>query len=220
MPVTIKYTLDWYREQQLKIELINQNQSSEIAFLRNQINPHFLFNTLNNIYNLTLKKSEDAPDAIMKLSDIMRYMLKDTNSDFVSLENEIDYLTSFINLSKLRIKSADFIKFEVNGNPNGLRVAPMLFVPFIENAFKHGSKKTEIHPGIEVIFNIDASSKTIEFICNNYIQKDFLINKDECNGIGLHNVQRRLELLYKDKHLLEISQAQEKYNVKLFIDTK
>ena len=217
VPVTIKYTLDWYKEKQLKIELINQNQSGEIAFLRSQINPHFLFNTLNNIYNLSLKKSDQAPDAIMKLSEIMRYMMKETNADKVLLTNEIEYLSGFIELSKLRIKELDFVEFSVNGDTDNIYVSPLIFIPFIENAFKHGLKKID-SPGIIIKFNVD--NEKILFNCTNYISKDVLISKDDSNGIGLQNVQRRLELLYPKKHNLLIQENETKYSVILELEVK
>jgi two-component system, LytTR family, sensor kinase len=217
VPVTIKYTLDWYREQQLKIELKNQNQSGEIAFLRSQINPHFLFNTLNNIYNLSLKNSEQAPVAIMKLSEIMRYMMNDSKADKVLLTNEIDYLSSFIELSRLRIKESDFIDFKINGSINNIYVCPLIFIPFIENAFKHGNRKSE-SPGIIIRFDVD--NEYIKFECINYISKEELVSKDDSNGIGLHNVKRRLELLYPKKHNLIIENNSLKYVVKLELDIK
>src|SRR5271157_3246315 len=106
--ILIKFAIDWFDTQKLKAELVNQTQSSELALLRSQVNPHFLFNTLNNIYSLVCKKSPDAPEAIMKLSSIMRYMLYDANTDKVLLEKEIEYLGSFIELQKLRLRNADF----------------------------------------------------------------------------------------------------------------
>ncbi len=217
VPVTIKYTLDWYREQQLKIELINQNQSGEIAFLRSQINPHFLFNTLNNIYNLSLKKSDQAPTAIMKLSEIMRYMMTDSNADKVLLSNEIEYLSGFIELSKLRIKEADFIDFQIHGNIDNIYVSPLIFIPFIENAFKHGSRKVD-SPGIIIKFEVTDS--IIKFECTNYIGSDSIVSVDQSNGIGLHNVIRRLDLIYPKKHELIIVSDKTKYNVKLELDTR
>lgn len=217
VPVTIKYTIDWYREQQLKTELINQNQSGEIAFLRSQINPHFLFNTLNNIYNLSLKKSEQAPAAIMKLSEIMRYMMKESNADKVLLSNEIDYLSGFIELNKLRIKDTEFVDFQVIGNTDNIYVTPLLFIPFIENAFKHGSRRVE-SPGLVVRFEIEKD--ILKFTCMNYVSKDETVSKDESNGIGLHNVIRRLELIYPQKHKLNIENTADQYIVTLELEVK
>ena len=132
--ILIRFSIDWFETQKLKSQLILQNKASELALLRSQVNPHFLFNTLNNIYSLVHKKSEDAPAAVMKLSAIMRYMLYDATTDKVLLEKEIDYLQSFIELQKLRLRTHDFVELKITGNPEGRTIAPMLLIPFVENA--------------------------------------------------------------------------------------
>jgi two-component system LytT family sensor kinase len=139
----IKLLKYWYQNQNIRMELEKENKNSEIALLRNQINPHFLFNTLNNIDTLIMKDQEQASDAVMKLSEIMRYMLYGSNTEYVPLSKEIDYLKSYISLQKIRFKNPDFAKFEITGNQNNKLIAPMLFIPFVENAFKHGAK-TEV----------------------------------------------------------------------------
>jgi sensor histidine kinase YesM len=215
VPITIKFTIDWYREQRQKTELINQKQESEIALLRSQINPHFLFNTLNNIYSLTLKKSENAPEAVMQLSGIMRYMLKESNHEKVPLTDEIEYLISYIKLQQLRFSEPNFIEFNTEGNPDGLMIAPMLFISFIENAFKHGNKKV-VPPGINIYIKI--ADRKVELFVMNYLGNDESDNKDSNNGIGLENVRRRLELLYPGGHTLEINERDGKYIVQLTIE--
>jgi sensor histidine kinase YesM len=211
----IRFTIDWFQSQKQKTELINQNQASEIALLRSQVNPHFLFNTLNNIYSLVYRKSDDAPEAVMRLSGIMRYMLYDSNTDKVLLEKEIEYLKSFIELQKLRIKNKDFVGFNIRGTVEGRTIAPMLLIPFVENAFKHGSKRVS-SPGIMI--NLIIERQKIIFEVVNYVRQGSLANKDKGKGIGLQNIQRRLDLMYPDKHLLEISQDKELYRVKLVIE--
>ncbi|MEI6898805.1 MAG: histidine kinase, partial [Bacteroidota bacterium] len=150
----IKFVIDWFDAQRMKVELQTQNKASELALLRSQVNPHFLFNTLNNIYSLVYKKSDEAPAAIMKLSSIMRYMLYDTNADRVPLEKEIEYLVSFIELQKLRVKEQNFLEFSIIGSPTGRTIAPMLLIPFVENAFKHSQKGGPL-PWIKVQLQID-----------------------------------------------------------------
>ncbi len=209
----IKFTVDWFKSQKQKSDLITQNQSSELALLRSQVNPHFLFNTLNNIYSLVYQKSDVAPDAVMKLSSIMRYMLYDANSDRVPLKKEIEYLISFIELQKLRMKNKDFVELNIVGDINEQLIVPMILIPFIENAFKHGSKKV-VSPGI--IINIQAVNNKISYEIINYISDD-IANKDITGGIGLNNTKRRLELLYPNNHKLDIVQTKDKYIVQLEI---
>jgi LytS/YehU family sensor histidine kinase len=189
---------------------------SELALLRSQVNPHFLFNTLNNIYSLVCKKSPDAPEAIMKLSSIMRYMLYDTNTDVVLLEKEIEYLGSFIELQKLRIRHTDFVELRIEGEVGNKTIAPMLLIPFVENAFKHGSK-TGPSPGIMI--HLVVSPHQLLFEVTNHLKKNYIGSKDILGGIGLQNINRRLELLYPGKHSLESTQDNDLYRVKLLIQT-
>jgi two-component system, LytTR family, sensor kinase len=213
----IKFAIDWFESQKIKADMINQSQSSELALLRSQVNPHFLFNTLNNIYSLVCQKSEDAPEAIMKLSSIMRYMLYDATTDKVPLEKEIEYLQSFIQLQKLRSRQSNFAEFTIQGNVNGRTIAPMLLIPFVENAFKHGSKNVP-HPGIRITLISEPDQISFEVI--NQIRKNTIGSKDQTGGIGLPNIKRRLELLYPDKYTLEIKEDQNIYSVKLILKNK
>jgi LytS/YehU family sensor histidine kinase len=213
--VLIRFMIDWFDSQKLKDELINQRQSSELALLRSQVNPHFLFNTLNNIYSLVYKKSEEAPAAIMKLSRIMRYMLYDSNIDQVPLEKEVDYLKSFIELQELRINQHGYVEFTIEGEIENRTIAPMLLIPFVENAFKHGGKNHS--PGITIY--LLAENNRFLFQVKNYKKKNTLSKGDEIGGIGLQNIKRRLELLYKGKHLLKIEDGEEMFTVELEIKT-
>jgi LytS/YehU family sensor histidine kinase len=208
----IQLAIGWFDTQKLKTELILEKQSGELALLRSQINPHFLFNTLNNIYSLVYKKSEDAPEAVMKMSSIMRYMLYDATTDKVLLEKEIEYLKSFIELEKLRIRHKDFVELNISGNVEGRTIAPMLLIPFVENAFKHGTR-TVTTPGIRI--NLSIGEHQIMFDVSNHVRKQGTINKDKIGGIGLTNIRRRLNLLYPGKHQLEISTTDDLYNVHL-----
>lgn len=209
----IRFSIDWFDAQKYKDELIKERQASEIALLRSQINPHFLFNTLNNIYSLVYNKSDEAPEAVMKLSSIMRYMLYDANTDLVAVNKEIEYLNSFIELQQLRLTRKGFVEITVNGNQENRTIAPMLLIPFVENAFKHGEKNHE--PGIFI--NLDLKPDRLIFTVINFIRLNDTAPNDDTGGFGLENIRRRLGLLYPDKHELKIDQIGEKYQVELTI---
>lgn len=209
--VVVRFVVEWFRNEKQKETLKQQNLKSELALLRQQINPHFLFNTLNNIYSLVYKKADSAPDSVLKLSSIMRYMLYDSNTDFVDCKEEIDYLTNYIQLEKLRLVNPDKVHFLVEGDCSNCKIAPMLFIPFIENAFKHGYQKHDIN------FKISFTENKIELFCSNTIS-DKTASKDSCGGIGLLNVKRRLELIYPNKHNLEINELNNIFTVNLTLD--
>ncbi|MEZ5038665.1 MAG: histidine kinase [Saprospiraceae bacterium] len=200
----------WIRDQKKQSELIQQSLSSELALLRSQINPHFLFNTLNNIDLLVFKNQQKASDSIVKLSEIMRYMLYEANTESVPLYKELQYLESMIDLIRLRVKDPAFIAFEVSGDTNGKMISPMLLVPFVENAYKHG-KKTGKAPGISIKLNITNSH--YEFYVFNRKDTGYVEAKDFTGGIGLSNVKRRLALLYPDKHELNIKESNDTFEV-------
>jgi two-component system, LytTR family, sensor kinase len=209
----IRFSIDWFESQKYKDELIKERQASEIALLRSQINPHFLFNTLNNIYSLVYNKSDEAPEAVMKLSSIMRYMLYDSNTDFVPVVKEVEYLNSFIELQQLRITQKGFVEMEVNGSMENRTIAPMLLIPFVENAFKHGEKNHE--PGIIIVINLEPDQ--LVFTVENYVKDTNPATKEETGGFGLHNIKKRLELLYPDKHQLTLNLSEDKFKIKLTI---
>lgn len=207
----------WRADEQRRQSLEKQNLYGELALLRSQINPHFLFNTLNNIDSLVYLDQDKASHAIMQLSEIMRYMIYETNADVVPLEREIEYLGSMVDLLRLRLKDPDFICFEIDGDPKGRFIPPMLLVPFIENAYKHG-KKTGKAPGIKFKFNVKEDFYTFEAF--NYYDTQNLQNKDTVGGIGLSNVQRRLNLIYPHDHEFEIQRRKGEFHVYLKIPSK
>jgi two-component system, LytTR family, sensor kinase len=207
----IYLVIDRFSAQKQKSELMVQNKASELLLLRSQLNPHFLFNTLNNIYSLVNKKDDSAPDAITRLSDILRYVLYEANSDRVNLAKEIEYLKSYIELQKLRTAEKDFVEFTVKGDVSSAEIAPMLLIPFIENAFKHGTKKN-MSPGIKIEIVVD---DFISFRISNHINPNQSVNKDKIGGVGLNNVVRRLDLLYPGRHLIEIYQHEDLFRVEL-----
>ena len=212
--VLIHFMINWFESQKLRDELINQQQAGELALLRSQVNPHFLFNTLNNIYSLVYRKSDDAPAAVMKLSSIMRYMLYDSAAEKVPLEKEIEYLKSFIELQNLRVKYPDFVSLNIEGDTSGRFIAPMLLISFVENAFKHGSKNHQ--PGINI--QLSVLNEQIKFEVLNYLKKTEPVNDEPPTGKGLANIRRRLELIYPDKHKLLISKEEDTFRINLEIN--
>lgn len=204
----------YFKNQQLKTELENKNKTSELALLRTQINPHFLFNTLNNIDALIVSDQEKASDAIIKLSEIMRFTLYDANNDRVPLDREITYLENYISLQQLRLKNPFFVDFEMEGNCAGKTITPMLFIPFVENAFKHGLKNV-VAPGIEI--KLKCENQTITFEVSNHYNSIEVQNKDKTSGIGLINTKKRLELLYPGKHILDITEKDGIFKVVLIV---
>ena len=211
--ILIHFMINWFESQKLRDELINQQQASELALMRSQVNPHFLFNTLNNIYSLVYRKSDEAPEALMKLSSIMRYMLYDSAAKTVPLEKEIEYLKSIIELQNLRIKHPDFVSLQIEGNTEGLTIAPMLLISFVENAFRHGSKNHR--PGI--IIHLSTLNGKISFEVVNYLKTSASTNDEPSSGIGLGMIRRRLELIYPNKHQLLIVPDAEKFRINLEI---
>ncbi|RIV46920.1 sensor histidine kinase [Flagellimonas pelagia] len=195
-------------------EMQNEKLRAEVNYLKAQINPHFLFNTLNSIYALTLKKSDQAPWAVLRLSEMMRYVVTESDSEKVPLEYEIQYISDYIDLQKLRMgKHTDFT-YEVKGSPNGKRIAPIILVNYVENAFKYGVNPDEPSK-ITIFINID--SKGVELIVENKItvkQNEFLEQTTE----GNRNTKRRLDYFYPDRHQLDIDHRSDFYAVKLYID--
>jgi len=210
----IKLSRHWLQSQQDKADLEIQNRKSELALLRSQVNPHFLFNTLNNIDTLIRKDPDKASDSVLKLSEIMRYFIYEATAEKVPLEKEIDYLRSFIELQRIRHKDPGTIRFRVSGSPGGVVIAPMLFIPFVENAFKHGIKSNRI-PAITVDLLIQP--RMIWFEVVNFVDTLHTQEKDVGKGIGLSNVIRRLELIYPGQHSLTIEEVEDTYKIVLEI---
>lgn len=208
---------DWQKSDIEKKELEYKTTQTELNFLKSQINPHFLFNTLNNIYALTLKKSDAAPQTVLKLSEIMRYMLYECNERKVQLSQEINYLKNYIELERLRLSKDFDVKLEIQGEVHGQRISPLLLTPFVENAFKHGINR-QLHEGY-IHVKLDVEEEELGLIISNskgdYKPVEF--PKKKSGGIGLANVERRLQILYPGKHELHIEENLESYNVHLNI---
>ncbi len=212
LSTALKFMADWFINEKIKNTLENEKLTAELAFLKSQINPHFLFNSLNNIYSLAYQKSEKTPEAILKLSEIMRYMLYESNEDKVDLIKEIQYLENYIELQKLRFKDKTSINFSINGNPDNQKIMSLVLISFVENAFKHGIATDEQNP-ITITMSIDRGK--LYFKVANKKSKQ---NKDETGGIGLLNMKRRLDLLYKNKYRLQIEDGPAIYSCELYLN--
>jgi sensor histidine kinase YesM len=214
LSAAVRITMEWFKNERQKKEMEAEKLSSELAFLKSQVNPHFLFNILNNICSLARKKSDETENAIIKLSQIMRYMLQDSKDEKVSLEKEIEYLQSYIELQRLRLPEAVRIDFSTEGRPELFSIEPLLLIPFVENAFKHG---VSYQDDSEISIRMICRAQALSFVVENHIAKQRGDTTEQGSGIGLKNVMRRLELLYPGKHLLKIRDDGIQYNVELDI---
>jgi two-component system, LytTR family, sensor kinase len=205
--------ITWYKDIKLKSDLNKKNYDMEIALVKSQLNPHFLFNTISNIDTLILKDPAVASSYLNKLSDIMRFMLYEAKTEFIPLSKEITYIEKFIALQKIRTSNPNYVNFTVIGNPQSHQVPPMLLIAFIENAFKHVENK-KIENAITI--KIEIEKNKIEFHCENYFDKNAL-QLDENHGIGSELIKKRLQLLYPQKHQLSVMEENHIYKVKLIL---
>lgn len=194
-----------------RMQLAEQKKNAELKALKTQINPHFIFNTLNNIYSLVYQKSDKALPAIEELGQLLRYSTKDLEKDFISLDKEIGYIDSLTELEKLRIRNPELITIDKNIQHPHLAISPMLLVPFVENAFKHGDFRNK---GFEL--KISDQNKVLHFYLLNFKKEKM---KDSVSGIGIQNVKKRLEILYP-KHKLNIKDSETEFVVDLKIDLR
>ncbi|TCD12688.1 histidine kinase [Pedobacter frigidisoli] len=208
----IKFAADWFANERIQRNLESERREMELQFLKSQLNPHFLFNSLNNIYSLAYQKSDKTADAIMKLSEIMRYMIYESNTPTVALSKEVDYLTNYIELQKIRFKDGAFIELTLNGEIDDQKIVPLMLISFVENAFKHGVVNDPENP---VKINIIANQKILHF---SVINKKNNQNKDAQGGVGLTNVERRLQLTYPDRYKLNVVNSATHYTCELMID--
>lgn len=193
----------------------NENLKTELSLLRSQVSPHFMFNVLNNMVALARKQSDLLEPSLIKLSSLMRYMLYETDEEKVSLEKETDYLQSYIDLQRQRFSKKVVINVTLNPADRSYDIEPMLLIPFVENAFKHGTGLIE-QPQIDIV--LKAEKNKLHFIVSNKYDPASIEVKDKANGIGLANVQRRLNLLYPKRHSLEIIKKEGMFVVTLQID--
>jgi len=212
--LALKLSIDWYGQQLIIQKITVEKLNAEVNFLRAQVNPHFLFNVLNNLYALTLKKSELAPDVVLKLSEMMEYMLYDSNDAKVSLEKEITYLSNYIELERHRFSAEFTILLNINAKLSGHEIAPLLLLPLVENAFKHGLSKQTENGWLTVVIELNDTILTV--IIEN--SKPVSASSKGRGGIGLDNLQKRLDLLYPAKHHLELEDKRNAYKAKLIIE--
>jgi hypothetical protein len=190
-------------------QLREEKRAAEVAFLKTQINPHFLYNTLNMLYSMAYPVAKPVANAILKLSELMRYMLHESPDGQVDLEKEIEYLRNYLDLYRLRFPNQFFVDFTVTGEPAGRRVAPLVLIPFVENAIKHGVLDDPEKP---VGIHLNVTGAQLQFEVKNQRSDD---NKDTTTGIGLPNLARRLELLYPERHALRVDSEGEQFTTSL-----
>ncbi|MBN8864001.1 MAG: histidine kinase [Sphingobacteriales bacterium] len=202
---------DTFKKEREAEQLTKERIQAELLFLKTQVNPHFLYNTLNYMYSLAYPVSDRLAEAIIKLSQLMRYMLHNTLDGMIGLQPEIDYLNNYIEIYRLRFEDHFFVQFRIQGDATNKRIASLVLIPFVENAFKHGIVDDAAKP---VQIQLDIQGDQLLFRVTNSIHHD---DKDHSSGIGLANIRRRLSLIYPGSHELMIVQDKEIYTVHLSI---
>ena len=189
-------------------------KESELKYLKEQVNPHFLFNSLNSIYALSRQSSPETPELVMQLSELMRYQLESSKKDYVLLRKEIEFIENYLLLEEKRLSNRCHIELVIDGDFKELKIAPMLLIPFVENAIKHGAQSTNQQSTIDISVLIEHKSLHLSIINT----KPKIINVTKREGMGLENVKRRLNLLYPNNHVLKIKDSEKKYKVALSVD--
>ena len=214
----LKLSKSWFVVSQLQKELLEKEKQKtevELKALKAQINPHFFFNTLNSIYSMALDKDERLPNTVLQLSDLMRYFLYESKDNFIPLEKELEVINNYIALQKIRSDSQLNIEINITGQVNGQRIAPLLLITFLENAFKHGVKGRSGRSFIRLEIAIE-KNKLLFSVENNKGTVDEIKTGDH-GGLGLGNVKRQLELLYPAKHVLTIKNLNNSFTVQLHL---
>ena len=213
--ILIKMTQNYIRQERNAAQLNQEKTDAELKILRNQLQPHFLFNNLNNIYSMVISDDKMAGSSLLRLSDILSYMLYECNVEKIDLEKEIHLIRNYIELEKLRYENRLEISFEAHGDISGQLISPLLLMPFLENAFKHGVAKSERSAWVRV--HLFVEGKTLQYLVENSLPENNVDAINVTSGIGLINVRKRLEILYPDCHRLNIQQI-DTYLVKLTIE--
>ncbi|MBC9909070.1 sensor histidine kinase [Chitinophaga varians] len=211
--LVLKGFISWYNDIKVKEELNRKNYETSMALIKAQINPHFLFNTINNIDVLISKDAGKASLYLNKLSGIMRFMLYETNGEMIPLSREMTYIDQYIELQRIRSSNDGYITYEVDGTPDNRMIAPMLFISYIENAFKHAEHK-KAENAIQIRLHI--ANDRMVFMCRNLYSVDAPM-KQEHNGLGNELLQKRLQLLYPGRHELDITREKGVYQVNLIL---
>lgn len=214
LSITLQAILRWRTATRLAAQAETDKVNAELSFLKAQINPHFLFNTLNNIYALAVVKDDATADSIMKLSNIMRYVTDEATGNFVALQSEADCIADYIDLQRLRVGKKTDITYETTGDLETKSIAPLILMTFIENVFKYGISS---HETSQVTIRLAADATGTTFFCQNPIFPPNHIK--ESTGIGIANTKKRLAFLYPDKHLLTIDTQENKFTVTLTLRT-
>ncbi|WP_052308524.1 sensor histidine kinase [Solitalea canadensis] len=214
LAAVIKFGKHWYQKQKERELLIKEKLKAELQLLKAQIHPHFLFNTLNNIYSFILTSNPNASGLILKLSNLLRYILTECNQPKVPLVKELKMIENYMELEKIRYGERLNMQVTVVGNPENKSIAPLLLLPFIENSFKHGASNVLQNPWIELNLIITDQNLSMELV-NSQVAVSQAYDKN--NGIGLANVQKRLNLLYGNQHTLKISTEREVFKIQLTV---
>lgn len=214
--MAIKLGIDFVNNLKKTKELENKKLEAELSFLRSQIQPHFFFNTLNNLYSLTLTQSKKAPDTVLKLSELMSYVIYEGKSKRVKIAKEIKHIHDYLDLEKLRYSNRLETTLEINGNIDNYYMPPLILVPFIENCFKHGDTNSDRIP---IIIKIDVSSKELHYTVTNNMStaESPALKNDARGGIGIKNAIRRLDLLFKKDYKLDLHHEKEKFTIELIM---
>ena len=210
LALAIKLLKNWYLKQQETVQLAREKINAELQLLKAQVHPHFLFNTLNNIYSFILNGSPRAPEMIKKLSALLNYILNECNQPLVPLSKELSLIQDYMELERIRYGDKLSMKMHIQGSASGKMISPLLLIPFVENSFKHGTSRMLIHPWVNLDITIEGYSLNFKISNNKPEQKNELANK---KGIGLSNVKKRLQLLYPGAHSLFITENEMSYDV-------
>jgi two-component system LytT family sensor kinase len=214
---SIKVTEQWYANEKERKEMETQKLSAELTMLKQQINPHFFFNTLNSIYSLASRKSEKTPEAIIKLSELMRYIIYESDKEYVPLRKELDYISNYVELQRLRIKDDVEVIYKTEGEYNEIMIEPMLLLPFIENAFKHGIDYSQ---SCRILIVVSVSKDKLRLLVENPLIREKNFSIEESSGKGLLNSRKQLELLYSDNHELKIFDENDKFRIELTLNLR
>ena len=215
--VLIKLLKYAYERQNLHLQLLKEKTSAELEMLRAQINPHFLFNTLNNIYTLSLKKSDQAPEVVLKLSEMLDYLLYECREKKVHLKKEVLLIENYLFLQKIRYGKRLKTTFKIEGLITNQMIAPMLLLPFVENSFKHGIGKQRNNTWINI--NLTVNSNSIDFYVKNSLSNTNQDEERSSGGIGIENVRKRLDLIYNNNYQLAIEGNKEDFCIELNLAT-
>lgn len=214
---SIRVTESWYENEKQKKEMENQKLGAELSLLKSQINPHFFFNTLNSIYSLAIIKSDRTPEAVVKLSEIMRYIIYDTERKLVPLSKEIEYIANYIELQRLRLPDDIKVKFTTNLGESDAVIEPLLLLPFVENAFKHG---VDVEKGGKITISINLTGQELRLHVENPLVENNYSQVNGQSGVGMNNTLKRLKLLYQDRYTLSAGPVKKNYVVDLVLKLK